>query len=52
MWLINRLPLFRLSRSETKEILQQISDVVSRWKTYAGISRSEIQEFETAFRWQ
>ena len=49
------ISLFRISRSEAKEILQQISEVVSHWKTYAsetGISRSEVQEFETAFRWQ
>lgn len=49
------ISLFRISRSEAKEILQQISEVVSHWKTYAsetGISRFEVQEFETAFRWQ
>ena len=49
------ISLFRISRSEAKEILQQISEVVSHWKTYAsetGRSRSEVQEFETAFRWQ
>lgn len=49
------IPLFRIEVSEAKEILQQISEVVSHWKNFAseaGLSRAEIQGFETAFRWQ
>lgn len=48
------IPLFRLSQSDAREILQQISDVVSQWRTFAaesGLARTEILEMETAFRW-
>jgi serine/threonine-protein kinase HipA len=46
---------FRLSDNEAEKILKNIVEIVRKWKDYAstlGISRSDQEEMQTAFRWK
>jgi len=46
---------FQLNRIEMKSILHEVTSIVSQWKSFAksiGISRSEIELMESAFRYE
>ena len=46
---------FRLSDNEAEKILKNIVEIIKKWKDYAstlGISRSDQEEMQTAFRWK